>query len=194
MAPSRALALLVLVAVVGGVALLAKKRWSRSSPLADRPRLSVLDTVRVAEKSHLVLARVGERCVLLGVTPHSVRRIAWLRLAEGAAEAQAPAQPGPEAVKDRDGFPGLLRQAFVQDAPRPPSSDESPAVALAALTRDNVDDLSPHSTENLPLSSSGPRARPQAARGRGSRSTAAEAKMASLVEAQASGLTARRRR
>ena len=41
-------------------------------------RLRVMSSVRVGPKGYLVLAGVGERAILLGVTDDSVRRIAWM--------------------------------------------------------------------------------------------------------------------
>ena len=200
-APLRALGLLALVAMAGGVALLARKRLAGPEPLPVHPRLRVLDTVRLADKSHLVLTRVGERCLLLGVTSHSVRRIAWLKFAESAAhEASGPGQNDrisqdngaaadrdEGAVTERDGFPGLLRQAFAQDTTNAASLDDSPAALIASKTKDTVEPFTPRTTQTRAA-----RGRSQGARG--SKAVAIEDPVASLVEAQASGLAARRRR
>lgn len=200
-APLRALGLLALVAIAGGVALLARKRLSGSTPLPIHPRLRVLDTVRLADKSHLVLTRVGERCLLLGVTPHSVRRIAWLKFAESAAnEVSSPEQNArisqdegaaahrnEDGASERNGFPGLLRQAFAQDTTNTASLDDSPAALIASKTKDTVDPFTPRTTQTRVA-----RGRSQGARG--SKAVAVEGPLPSLVEAQASGLAARRRR
>jgi flagellar biogenesis protein FliO len=197
--PLRSLGFLALVALAGGVALLARKRLSGPSPLVSHPRLRVLDTVRLADKSHLVLTRVGERCLLLGVTSHSVRRIAWLKLSDPPAE-KAPASEAeggrPLAasaeVHDRNGFPGLLRQAFAQETAGAPPSDESPASQLAASTRDTVEPFTPRSTQTRVASGA---AKGRSQRGsQAAKSAPSEEPIASLVEAQASGLAARRRR
>jgi flagellar biogenesis protein FliO len=209
-APLRALGLLALVAVAGGVALVARKRLAGPGPLPIHPRLRVLDTVRLADKSHLVLTRVGERCLLLGVTSHSVRRIAWLKLAESAAnEASSPEQSArisqdagaaagrnEDAAAERDGFPGLLRQAFSQDTSQDTmnasSLDESPAAFIASKTKDTVEPFTPRTTQTRAASQSASRGRSQGARG--AKAVAVEDPVTSLVEAQASGLAARRRR
>lgn len=203
-APLRSLGLLALLAIAGGIALVARKRLARPDSLATHPRLRVLDTVRLADKSHLVLTRVGERCLLLGVTSHSVRRIAWLRFAETPAE-QAPAAErssgtgyGPRDTQpesdtsDRDGFPGLLRQAFAQDATTAPSADDSPAAIIAAKTKDTIEPFSPRVAQSKTGSSSTGRGRAQG-RSRATQSDDEEP-FAPLLEAQASGLAARRRR
>jgi flagellar biogenesis protein FliO len=204
-APLRSLGLLALLAIAGGVALVARKRLARPDSLATHPRLRVLDTVRLADKSHLVLTRVGERCLLLGVTSHSVRRIAWLRFAETRAE-QAPAAerssgtgygprdtPPESETSDRDGFPGLLRQAFAQDATPAPSADDSPAALIAAKTKDTVEPFSPRAAQSKTGSPSTGRGRVQG-RSRAPKSEDTEEPFAPLLEAQASGLAARRRR
>jgi flagellar biogenesis protein FliO len=201
-APLRALGLLALVAIAGGVALVARKRLTGPSPTATHPRLRVLDTVRLADKSHLVLTRVGERCLLLGVTSSSVRRIAWLRFAEPSSEPAAGADPEARADartvdgEERHGFPNLLRQAFSQEGASPPSSDnssdESPAALIAAKTMDTVEPFSLRATMAQTASSGARRGRSQT--GRAAKATGGDAQVASLVEAQASGLAARRRR
>ncbi len=205
-APLRSLGLLTLLAIAGGLALVARKRWARSDAIATHPRLRVLDTVRLADKSHLVLTRVGERCLLLGVTSQSVRRIAWLKFAESPAEQV----PVPERLADaghgtsrgeqadgsetnRDGFPGLLRQAFAQDAGNTPAPDDSPAALIAAKTRDTVEPFTLRATQARATSPNGTKGRSQA-KARGSKADNNEEPFDSLVEAQASGLAARRRR
>jgi len=202
-APLRSLGLLALVAIAGGIALVARKRMAGPSPIATHPRLRVLDTVRLADKSHLVLTRVGERCLLLGVTSSSVRKIAWLRFSEAAADAgagpgqDAPADGRPAEGSERDGFPNLLRQAFAQEAASTPSddsSDESPAAVIAAKTKDTVEPFSLRATMAQTASSgAAPRGRSHAGT-RAAKGTASQVQVASLVEAQASGLAARRRR
>jgi flagellar biogenesis protein FliO len=205
-APLRSLGLLMLLAIAGGLALVARKRWARPDAIAIHPRLRVLDTVRLADKSHLVLTRVGERCLLLGVTSHSVRRIAWLKFAETPAEQVPVAERAPAMGRgtardeqvdgsdtDRNGFPGLLRQAFAQDAGNAPASDDSPAALIAAKTKDTVEPFSVRATQARASSSNGSRGRSQA-KARAAKGDENEEPFAPLVEAQASGLAARRRR
>ncbi len=202
-APLRALGLLVLVAIAGGVALVARKRLTGPSPTATHPRLRVLDTVRLADRSHLVLTRVGERCLLLGVTSSSVRRIAWLKFSEATSEPAAGAEPEARTDaqaaedKERDGFPNLLRQAFAQEGASTPFSDDSsgdsPAAVIAAKTTDTVEPFSLRATMAQTASSRAPRARSHTG-ARAAKGAAVQADVASLVEAQASGLAARRRR
>jgi flagellar biogenesis protein FliO len=201
-APFRSLAILGLLAIVAGGALLARKRLSSPSAETNHPRLRVLDTVRLADKSHLVLTRVGERCLLLGVTSHSVRRIAWLKLVEPGAEqvttAEHAAPAGPERsqeVTDRDGFPDLLRQAFAQES-LSASADDSPAALIAAKTKDTVEPFSTRATQ-AQIASTTRSPSPSKGRNTGARAlktAQAEVPVTSLIEAQASGLAARRRR
>jgi flagellar biogenesis protein FliO len=201
-APFRSLAILGLLAIVAGGALLARKRLSRPGAETNHPRLRVLDTVRLADKSHLVLTRVGDRCLLLGVTSHSVRRIAWLKLVEPAVEQAATADQAAPATtehsheaNDRGGFPDLLRQAFAQD-PLNASADDSPAALIAAKTKDTVEPFSTRGTQaqiaSTTRSSSSSKGRTTGARAL--KAAQPEAPVTSLIEAQASGLAARRRR
>jgi flagellar biogenesis protein FliO len=81
----RSLLLLVLVGGLGGGALYMKKRRGlpRASAAAPPSTIRVLASTRLSPKAHAIIAQVGGRTILLGVTDSNVRRLAWLD--EGAA-------------------------------------------------------------------------------------------------------------
>ncbi len=76
--PWRSAALLLVLAGLGGGALYMRQKRRKTTPKRETPALSVVATTRVGPKAHAVMARVGGRTLLLGVTDHSVQRIAWL--------------------------------------------------------------------------------------------------------------------
>jgi flagellar biogenesis protein FliO len=111
--PWRSLLLVLVVAAIGGAAIYARRSKRVAGKLPEAARLRVMSSVRVGPKGFLVLAGVGERTLLLGVTDDSVRRIAWM--------ANEP------VAQDR---PVL--------APAPEPEDFAPALRLAAESRDEV--------------------------------------------------------
>lgn len=143
---------LLLGVAAGGAALaihLKRKRVLRLRSVMDGAdaRLRVVDTTRVGPKAQLVVAQVGERLLLLGVTERSVRRIAWLgRNALGAERADAP-----RAATPARRFAESFREALGQDDYEDDSYYErrasralrdtarSTPLAIAAETRDVVE-------------------------------------------------------
>ena len=111
-APWRTLALLLFVSALGGAALYVKKRRAGAARPKPMHPIDVLGSARVGAKAQVVVTRVGERTILLGVTDQSVRRLAWLderehddRLEEldeegGIAEA-VEAAPLPDAMVEQ---------------------------------------------------------------------------------------------
>jgi flagellar biogenesis protein FliO len=88
--PWRASLLIGVSAALGGAAVWVRSRKGGLAKLTSSRELRVVSTVRVGPKGHLVLAGIGDRVLLLGVTDSSVRRIAWLpadSIASGATEA-----------------------------------------------------------------------------------------------------------
>ncbi len=68
---------LFVLAIGGGAFFLRMRR--RSLPAGIKtPAMRVVDAVRVGPRAQLVMVSVGGRVVLLGVTDHSVQRVAWL--------------------------------------------------------------------------------------------------------------------
>jgi flagellar biogenesis protein FliO len=92
--PWRAFAvLLVLGSLCGGAMVLRKKRMTQAVLPESATRVRVISSARIGPKANAVVAEVGGRVILLGVTDTSVARLAWLDrdLAQNAKKA-APAE------------------------------------------------------------------------------------------------------
>jgi flagellar biogenesis protein FliO len=77
--PWRALAvLLVLGSLCGGALVLRKKRMTQAVLPEAATRVRVISSARIGPKANAVVAEVGGRVILLGVTDTSVARLAWL--------------------------------------------------------------------------------------------------------------------
>jgi flagellar biogenesis protein FliO len=134
--------LVLAVAGIGGAAIYAKRSKRITGKFPQSARLRVMSSVRVGPKGFLVLAGVGERTLLLGVTDDSVRRIAWMANEPADSAAQSPngEHVGAALVPaPRPPFKEFLRglRASSDDASSD-SSDSSPALRLAAENRDDV--------------------------------------------------------
>ncbi len=119
--PWRSALLLLVVAAIGGAAIYARRSKRIAGKFPETARLRVMSSVRVGPKGFLVLAGIGERTLLLGVTDDSVRRIAWMGnepLDDAAAKS-----PGGQEMTIR--------------AELPPA-DFAPALKLAAESHDEV--------------------------------------------------------
>jgi len=136
--PSGARALLGLVAMAalaGGVMFWRKKRDRAVKTEQAGLMLEVLASTRLGPKAQAVVARVGKKVVLLGVTEHSVQKLAWLdgrKLTAPAAalpEPAAPVEPRPQAP----GFAQVIRDVLGRT---PPARPADAAVVLAEETRD----------------------------------------------------------
>ena len=136
--PSGARALLGLVAMAalaGGVMFWRKKRDRAVKTEQAGLMLEVLASTRLGPKAQAVVARVGKKVVLLGVTEHSVQKLAWLdgrKLTAPAAalpEPAAPVEPRPQAP----GFAQVSRDVLGRT---PPARPADAAVVLAEETRD----------------------------------------------------------
>lgn len=96
--PWRASLLIAVSAALGGAAVWVRSRKGGLAKLTSSRELRVISTVRVGPKGHLVLAGIGDRALLLGVTDNSVRRIAWLpadSIAAGATGTTLEGQGAP---------------------------------------------------------------------------------------------------
>jgi flagellar biogenesis protein FliO len=124
--PWKSAVLLVGVASLGALAW-RRRKSGRSHVKADRSaRLSVLDSVRVGPRAQLVLTRIGDRTLLLGVTEDSVRRIAWIdQPATGSAQTESPRS-------DSRHFLDVMRAEGARAERAARASSRSPAPALAA--------------------------------------------------------------
>jgi flagellar biogenesis protein FliO len=77
--PWRALSVLVVLGALGGAALVMRKKRTTQAVLPESAtRVRVLSTARIGPKANAVVAEVGGRVLLLGVTDTSVARLAWL--------------------------------------------------------------------------------------------------------------------
>ncbi len=90
--PWRSSLMIGVSAALGAAAVWVRSRKRGLAQLTASRELRVISSVRVGPKGHLVLAGIGDRALLLGVTDNSVRRIAWLpaeSIATGALDATA---------------------------------------------------------------------------------------------------------
>jgi flagellar biogenesis protein FliO len=74
----RSVLLVLLVGGLGGGALYMKKRRQAPKAVQLPANLRVVASTRLTAKAHAIVAQVGGRTILLGVTDSSVRRLAWL--------------------------------------------------------------------------------------------------------------------
>ena len=156
--PWRASLLVAASAAIGGAAVWVRSRKGGLGKLTSSRDLRVISSVRVGPKGHLVLAGIGDRALLLGVTDQSVRRIAWLPAEQVAAGATNPVQAG-DALRgsvtesgpapagqplaagssSKGAFADMLRRFGGRHVDAPPNAEDvSPAATLAGLRRDTV--------------------------------------------------------
>lgn len=123
-----------------------KKNLAIKNPTAY---VTVSDSVKVGEKAHLVVARIGDRTVVLGVTEHGVRRLMDIEVpkpvalavarSSGHIKSAAKLKPAPSATTKASGtmlaaasiksrFQSLLQRA------------KHPAARLQLATNDDADD------------------------------------------------------
>jgi flagellar biogenesis protein FliO len=122
--------MMLVSAAVGGAAVWVRARRGGLAKLTSSRELRVISSVRVGPKGHLVLAGIGDRAMLLGVTDNSVRRIAWM-----PAEAIVPAAEIPPSV-EASGANTRGRESTAMIAASPFAAGVSAASAAApAATR-----------------------------------------------------------
>ncbi|MFO7180062.1 MAG: flagellar biosynthetic protein FliO [Pseudomonadota bacterium] len=142
---SRVLALL-LVAGLGGFAVVQRRRRRSASPIPGASGLRVLESARIGPKAYLVTAAVGKRVLVLGVTDQSVSRLGVLRgnpAAEAtsarevtsAANDAAPRTPRERIVPKDTSFATMLRSAL--GIPRAEKPDD--LLMTASRTREVLD-------------------------------------------------------
>jgi flagellar biogenesis protein FliO len=142
MSPVRVGMMLLLVALLGGAAYYAHKRRKVAPAAVASEKLKVLGSTRVGPKALAVVAEVGGKRLLLGVTDQSVNTLAWLDSDDSEegerASVERPSRPAPirrdadEAVQGPSGFLRVLRKA-VGSGERSVAVDE-----IAKRTRDEV--------------------------------------------------------
>lgn len=86
----KAAAAVITLAALVGVALFARRKRGGSAP-APQLNFKLVSKVRVGAKADAVVAQVGSRFVLLGVTDTNVTKLAWLKADEVFARDEAPA-------------------------------------------------------------------------------------------------------
>jgi flagellar biogenesis protein FliO len=140
MSPLRVGAMLVLVAALGGGAYYARRRRKTAPVATASEKLRVLGSTRVGPKAFAVVAEVGGKRLLLGVTDQAVNTLAWLE--DGADEeerADRASYPAPvrreadETLQGPSGFLRVLRSAVGSGDARKVAVDE-----IANSTRDEV--------------------------------------------------------
>jgi flagellar biogenesis protein FliO len=154
--PWRASLMIGVSAALGGAAVWVRSRRGGLAKLTSSRELRVISSVRVGPKGHLVLAGIGDRALLLGVTDSSVRRIAWLPAeqlagsaaslvnlvgtADGASAAMVPGIAVDAHPMHRSGFADILRRLGGRSVDAPPGAgnEASAASTLAELRRDDV--------------------------------------------------------
>jgi flagellar biogenesis protein FliO len=134
--------MLVLVSVLGGVAYYARRRRQvRPAPTAAE-KLRVLGSTRVGPKAFAVVAEVGGKRLLLGVTDQAVNTLAWLEsdAADESEQSETRAsRPAPirrdadEVAQGPGGFLRVLRSAVGSSDVGTVAADE-----VAKKTRDEV--------------------------------------------------------
>ncbi|HVU05601.1 MAG TPA: flagellar biosynthetic protein FliO [Polyangiaceae bacterium] len=160
----RSLAATAVLAGLGGAALFLKKRRRKPAVLASDFAIDVLGTTRIGPKALAVVAHVGGRTILLGVTDGSVSRLAWLDEQSAGDDEEresdengALAVPGAKAMTLPRRNPAVHRtETKMEPAPAAPAfkdvlarwnraepkakkaraEAESPAVVVAEATRD----------------------------------------------------------
>ena len=143
MSPWRVSIMLIAVAVLGGFAYYARRRKQAPTAQSVTEKLKVLGSTRVGPKAFAVVAEVGGKRLLLGVTEQAVNTLAWLEAdaadVEERSEPARASRPAPvrrdadEAVQGPSGFLRLLRNAVGSAEGRGVAADE-----IAKQTRDEV--------------------------------------------------------
>jgi len=111
--PWRSSLLVGVSAALGAAAVWVRSRKGELAKLTSSRELRVISTVRVGPKGHLVLAGIGDRAILLGVTDNSVRRIAWLPADSVAGNATDAALTSDAAQAQADASTAMVRAGTV---------------------------------------------------------------------------------
>jgi flagellar biogenesis protein FliO len=136
----------VLLVGIGGYALWRRKRPAKIAVSPNKTHIRVVSGVLVGPKARAVVAEVGGRLILLGVTEQSVRKLAWL---ESDADNEAERVSGQETrynVTD----PSDSRLAKISNSSQStsaPSRQESQRSKFSEVLRDAVGIKSHRTTE-----------------------------------------------
>ncbi|MBN1606951.1 MAG: flagellar biosynthetic protein FliO [Polyangiaceae bacterium] len=138
------LAGLLLVALASG-ALYQRWRRRQTARAARLSHIQVMSATRVGPKAQLVIASVGSRVLLLGVTESQVTKLEWLdESLDGAPDADAEEVPAALAPRNgRQGAPrghflSVLRDAMGTRRATLADGSTNAALELARQTRDFV--------------------------------------------------------
>lgn len=125
---SRTLLGLLLLAGVAGGAFYVRRRRLTASVQTPAIKLEVLASTRISPKAHAVVASVGGRVMLLGVTDQSVRRLAWI----SPSRLKPRAEPKLDHTSDEAVADLPARSARIEQPVRLPASP--PKAAAIAKT------------------------------------------------------------
>ncbi|MEZ4224496.1 MAG: flagellar biosynthetic protein FliO [Polyangiaceae bacterium] len=115
--PWRSGALIFVLAGLGGAALWLRTRRKGRAVKQEVPALRVVASTRIGPKAQVVVTRVGGRDLLLGVTEHSVQKLAWLEpLPDSAPESAMELASEPEGAA-RDAWEEPLASPAASRAP-----------------------------------------------------------------------------
>jgi flagellar biogenesis protein FliO len=134
----------VLLLGVGGYAVWRRKRPVKINALPNKTHIRVVSGTLVGPKARAVVAEVGGRLILLGVTEQSVRKLAWL---ESVADNDAERESGQEMGSNAPGVSDA-RLAKISSSVRStsaPSRHEPQRSKFSEVLRDAVG-IKPHRT------------------------------------------------
>lgn len=118
----RIVGLLAIVGGLGGAAVYMKRKRAQVAERHGSPELAVVSTARLGPKSHLVLASVSGRMILLGVSDTNVRKLAWITEKQQEGEKDTEVKPS-----QREPFSKVLRE-ILDEVPEPaPAAEPAPA-------------------------------------------------------------------
>jgi flagellar biogenesis protein FliO len=128
------LGLVGFAALGGGVLFWRKKRERVAATQQAGLMLEVLASTRLGPKAQAVVARVGTKVVLLGVTDQNVQKLAWLDARKLALPKAVEALPAPPPRATSPGFAEVIRDVLGRAPAVRPAADA--AVIIAERTED----------------------------------------------------------
>lgn len=132
--PWRGIAAVALLIGLGGFAIhLRSRRQGTRGTAKQIPQLRVIETARVGQGGQLVIAEVGGRMILLGVTPHSIRRIG--SLSRALADEAPVSQEEPAHEEEPAPFSAAIKTLLRAAAPKP---QKTAALSIAETTADTL--------------------------------------------------------
>jgi len=127
----------VLLVGIGGYAVWRRKRAVKVSVTPNRTHIRVVSGTLVGPKARAVVAEVGGRLILLGVTEQSVRKIAWLEsVADSDAERASGTEISAKAPDSSD--PRLAKISSSTRSTSSPRRQDPPRSKFSEVLRDAV--------------------------------------------------------